>query len=302
MSSPKETSTRPYTSYNLFFQLEREYILQTIHGYRPTIDPANVFSINNNGSNYLGPPLPQRYANLILPFDWHIPGKTRRRKRSHRKTHGVIGFHELNEQISKSWSTIDSEIKDFCTNLSEIEGMKYKKVKLKKRKATKVTPESANANNKKKKSGCKNDMIVSFDWAPSDSLQDHKFSKFDRVVSLDSFLDEQDCNTLETPITEDSTSFRDSLTEIDMDDDEILLLWHSIHVEEEGGIPSICQECSASPKPSYFKQEKGAQDDNQRSSFIDEEYERFKEIGKHFKTRSGIPGKLELNTYMARQA
>lgn len=307
MNSPKEKSIRPYTSYNLFFQLEREYILQTLHGYRPNIDPGNTFN-PNNGLNYSGPPLPSRYANLTLPYDWHIPGKTRRRKRSHRRSHGKVGFHELNEQISKSWSTVDDGIKNFCAQLSDIDGKKYKKIK-KMKKKMKVTKKMSKSE-KKKNDGCKNDMIASFDWAPSNSPGDQPslvsirrtFSKFERIVSRESFPDEQDCNTLETISTEDSNSFRDSLTEIDMEDDEILELWHSIPIGEDDGAASFCQVCTESPEPPYDKEEQDAQVNNQRLSFIDEEYERFKEIGKHFKTRSGIPGKLEINTYMARQA
>jgi hypothetical protein len=129
-----EVATRPYTSYNLFFQLEREYILQTLLEYKPNIIAENtnirsnedIFHPTNIRSNYQGcPPLPSRYANLILPFDWHIPGKTHRRKRLHRKSHGMIGFHELNEQISQAWRVADEDVKDFCSRLSEIEAKKY---------------------------------------------------------------------------------------------------------------------------------------------------------------------------------
>ena len=143
MSTPTSpTSTRPYTSYNLFFQLEREYILQIKHGHQPTNNKFSSDSDNklfdpSDTSNYQGPPLPTRYANLILPYDWHIPGKTLRRKRSHRKSHGKIGFHELNEQLSKAWSFVDDETRRFCTCLSELERRKYKKIEEKNEKTVK---------------------------------------------------------------------------------------------------------------------------------------------------------------------
>ena len=56
-----------------------------------------------------------------------MPGKTQRRKRSHRKSHGKVGFRELNESISKAWQVVDDETRTFCRVLSEVEGKKYKK-------------------------------------------------------------------------------------------------------------------------------------------------------------------------------
>jgi len=117
---------RPYTSYNLFFQLEREYLLQTKLGHKPNI--KKLFDTKDE-SNYQGPPLPPRYASLILPYDWHIPGKEKRRKRSHRKSHGILGFHEMNRQVSSNWKTIDSTTRKFCKSLADMEAIKFKKNK-----------------------------------------------------------------------------------------------------------------------------------------------------------------------------
>ena len=36
--------------------------------------------------------LPQKYREIILSYDWYIPGKTQRKKRKHRKSHGKISF------------------------------------------------------------------------------------------------------------------------------------------------------------------------------------------------------------------
>ncbi|KAL7529124.1 hypothetical protein ACHAXR_003269, partial [Thalassiosira sp. AJA248-18] len=127
-----------------FFQLEREYILQALLGFQPKTTPSSAIFDPTDRSIYQGPPLPPRYANLILPSDWHIPGKTQRRKRIHRKSHGKIGFHELNKRISKSWQVVDDETRAFCTCLSEVDSRKYKMINKKKRKAKK-------ANNEKKK-------------------------------------------------------------------------------------------------------------------------------------------------------
>ena len=131
MSAPTPP-IRPYTSYNLFFQLEREYILQTLLRFTPTLSSEDFFDPADD-TNYQGPPLPPRYHNLLLRNDWHIPGKTHRRNRKHRKTHGKIGFHELNERISQAWSVVDEETRRFCAALSDIGSKKYKTKKTEKR-------------------------------------------------------------------------------------------------------------------------------------------------------------------------
>lgn len=79
--------SRPYTEYNIFFQLEREYILQVLLGLQPDVDARRVFDPTRE--DYVGPDLPARYRGIILLNDWHIPGKNRRRNRQHTKSHGT---------------------------------------------------------------------------------------------------------------------------------------------------------------------------------------------------------------------
>lgn len=78
---------RPYTAYNIFFQLEREFILQCILGVSPSVD--TVFDSDVDDAI---PALPEKYQDIILSDDWYIPGKAQRKKRIHRKSHGKIGF------------------------------------------------------------------------------------------------------------------------------------------------------------------------------------------------------------------
>jgi len=78
---------RPYTAYNIFFQLEREFILQCILGVSPSVD--TVFDSDVDDAI---PTLPEKYQDIILSDDWYIPGKAQRKKRIHRKSHGKIGF------------------------------------------------------------------------------------------------------------------------------------------------------------------------------------------------------------------
>ncbi|KAL7545898.1 hypothetical protein ACHAWF_009250 [Thalassiosira exigua] len=111
---------RPLTAYHIFFQIEREYIIQTAAG--PDADK----SIHDNKS-YL-PGVPRRYRCTKLLLDWYAgPGK--RQKRKHRKSHGKIGFLELSRVISKRWATLevtDPETKRFVTRIAARELAQYK--------------------------------------------------------------------------------------------------------------------------------------------------------------------------------
>ena len=64
------------------------YILQNL-GVKPNINKDNIFSSETDPS-YTGPELPSRYDGIILPGDWYLPGKGRRKKRQHRASHGKI--------------------------------------------------------------------------------------------------------------------------------------------------------------------------------------------------------------------
>mmetsp|Transcript_11209 Transcript_11209/g.23902 ORF Transcript_11209/g.23902 Transcript_11209/m.23902 type:complete len:361 (-) Transcript_11209:168-1250(-) len=111
---------RPLTAYHIFFQIEREYIIQTTAG------PVADKSIHANKS-YLRD-VPRRYRRIKLLPDWFAgPGK--RRKRKHRKSHGKIGFLELSRVISKRWATLDTtdpETKRYVTMIAarELDGYK----------------------------------------------------------------------------------------------------------------------------------------------------------------------------------
>ncbi|KAL3826546.1 hypothetical protein ACHAXA_003610 [Cyclostephanos tholiformis] len=110
---------RPLTAYHIFFQIERELIIQTSEG-----EIANKSSLDNKV--YLDD-VPQRYKNIRLLPDWYAgPGK--RKKRKHRKQHGKIGFLELSRVISARWAeldVIDPETKAFVQKIAQTEIDEY---------------------------------------------------------------------------------------------------------------------------------------------------------------------------------
>ena len=111
---------RPLTAYHIFFQIEREYIIQTMAG------PVADETMHANKS-YLRD-VPRRYRCTMLLPDWYAgPGK--RKKRKHRKSHGAIGFLELSRVISARWAILESadpETKQYVTKIASKELAAYK--------------------------------------------------------------------------------------------------------------------------------------------------------------------------------
>ena len=257
MSNPP--TTRPYTSYNLFFQLEREYILQTLLGFQPTIASKDIFNPADKTYPAEGPPLPSRYENLILPYDWHMSGKTRPHKRTHRKSHGKIGLRELNKQIFKAWSIRDDEIKNFCACLSDIGSRKNKKDKRKTTDKKKVTRKLNKGKTtvvklikaEPKDADC-NDLSPSFDsW----TVNFPNFFQDEFAIDspfLDPFIDDNNISSskirrtvsresvgVEHEDLSQANSHRVSFTEADMKDDEIIEIWNKPFYSLPSGMPSI---------------------------------------------------------------
>lgn len=110
--------TRPLTGYHLFFQLEREYILQTTD--RDT--DAAVYGPRRNDNRPLGKELddkmPFRYRYIHLNPHWYASGSGKRvndgkplPKRKHRRTHGKISFLDLSKAIAVRWADLDEKDK-----------------------------------------------------------------------------------------------------------------------------------------------------------------------------------------------
>ena len=323
-SNTPPKAVRAYTRYNLFFQLEREYILQTLLGHRPTISKTDILFDPTDRTYYQGPPLPSRYQNLILPYDWHLPGKTQRRKRVHRKTHGKIGFHELNGRISSSWQVIDDEIRSFCTSLADIESIKYKKINKKTTTPKKSIVKKKTNIKAKRRNSIVETVISEKDFFPNNEEDDHIID--DLIASLDWSMDfpptqdviisptvsgeeaHEDFNRSTTSIISNGSSIGSfNINTVDMCDDEIINLWKTTPISNsnEGDNPITLTPTSSSnyllpahqmcveipSRSSTLSQEEKIK----RMSFIDEEYKRFKALGSN-------DIKIKRNGFAARQA
>ena len=112
---------RPLTSYHMYFQLEREFILQGMDG-------DDTEKSMNDHKVYLDY-VPERYRNIKLSPQWYFgPGK--RQKRKHRKQHGKIGFMELSRMISERWAKLeesDPEVKKFVHKVAKQELEEYQR-------------------------------------------------------------------------------------------------------------------------------------------------------------------------------
>jgi hypothetical protein len=112
---------RPLTAYHIYFQIEREFIIQTLAGddAEKSIHDGKICLDN----------VPARYRDIKLSPDWYFgPGK--RAKRKHRKQHGKIGFLELSRVISTRWAKLDEtdpDIKQFVSELAKQELAEYQR-------------------------------------------------------------------------------------------------------------------------------------------------------------------------------
>ena len=132
----KKKPPRPYTEYNIFFQLERERILTELEDKKKEKDgegdegdedlSSSIEKVLNQPSdeNDLLPRPPQ-FAHLKLSPKWYdstvriAQNKLNKSKRKHRKTHGLVGFLDLTKMISKAWAAADAETKGYCKRLAE---------------------------------------------------------------------------------------------------------------------------------------------------------------------------------------
>jgi hypothetical protein len=122
--------TRPLTAYHIYFQLERELIIQTTKA--PDDDNIEIEEDKRPVGLQLDSDMPPRYHNVHLSEDWFASGKKNGptdQKRKHRKTHGKIAFLDLSKTIASRWATLeetDPVTKEYCTRIAKRELGAYK--------------------------------------------------------------------------------------------------------------------------------------------------------------------------------
>ena len=73
------------------------------------------------------------FAHFQLDFrqiedDWFVPGRRKLVKRSHRKSHGAMGFKEMARELAVSWRAIDGETLKYCTDCARIIADRYTEI------------------------------------------------------------------------------------------------------------------------------------------------------------------------------
>lgn len=131
-----------YTSYNIFFQLERHRFLQSHPKYRVEND---IIPEDIDQDALTRPP---QYHHVILPADWWKPNETKKRRwvwcrtdgihsfsllpsdyfisnnisaifRQDHKCHGLISFVNLSKRIAQNWNDCDVETRVYCKDLAD---------------------------------------------------------------------------------------------------------------------------------------------------------------------------------------
>lgn len=140
-----------YKSPQVFFQLERELLLQNASDDLEKNETAQ--KILSSGKEIESPDVaalrPPQYRHLALSVDWYVVGNKYKSsstkssdsvpstfapsKRSasakKKENHGKISFLELTKLISSKWREVDPVTKEFCKKIAAGEAERYKKGK-----------------------------------------------------------------------------------------------------------------------------------------------------------------------------
>eukprot|EP00956_Cyclotella_meneghiniana_P001791 scaffold1955_cov68-Cyclotella_meneghiniana.AAC.3 len=133
---PNKKPPRPYTEYNIFFQLERERIIVDLEKSNRakeqgglSADPEEEGETQSSSNQPSDPndilPRPPRFAHLKLLPKWYdsthrlAENKKNKEKRKHRKTHGLVSFLDLTRRIAKEWSEASDDVKAYCREVSQ---------------------------------------------------------------------------------------------------------------------------------------------------------------------------------------
>lgn len=121
---PRGKAGKRYNSFNIFFMLERQYLLHSRGGGIDAI--ANPVDVSDSpllkyDKELKLPALCARYSHLKLTDNWflELQANQQGKNRLHRKSHGLIPFKELAGKIAKSYREINDETRNYVKDISE---------------------------------------------------------------------------------------------------------------------------------------------------------------------------------------
>uniref|UniRef100_A0A7S4JTM9 HMG box domain-containing protein n=1 Tax=Odontella aurita TaxID=265563 RepID=A0A7S4JTM9_9STRA len=121
---------RPFHSYSIFFAVEREKILNAVpeNGIQGEDKEARIDGIISCLES-LTPEeegkLEKRAATRILKEQCEPVGEKKKKPRKHRKSHGKVGFVEMNAVISRRWKSLQEAKKNFFRDLGIMDSMRF---------------------------------------------------------------------------------------------------------------------------------------------------------------------------------
>lgn len=226
---PKQTKkikNRPLNSYNLFYMLERELLLQskgfdTTKGKGLSRRSTSVYFDDYADLALRFPPLPSRYQSVHLSADWYMHGKDKK-TREHIKTHGVISLKELSRSMAANWKMVDEDIKEYVTEVARMVLDRRDELEY----ASLLLSYEPNA-----------DALVAeefpFDFgSPSSSSSAFHFGELCQVISEPSpsvapsyYYNFSRMNSSIPSVSESSSASTYSIREVDMPDGRIIKMW-----------------------------------------------------------------------------
>lgn len=127
----QDAPKRPYHSYSIFFAVEREKILTVVpeDGVQAEDKDARIQAVVSCLETALSPEeegsLEKRVASRILQEQCQTIGQGKKKPRKHRKSHGKLGFVEMNAVISRRWKVLPEAKKDWYRDLGTMDSMRF---------------------------------------------------------------------------------------------------------------------------------------------------------------------------------